>query len=283
MKKRNKFSIPPKYFLIFLTVICTGLIVLSLLNTNRFIPVQNAVSKVLVPVQKGLNQVGLWFYDKAESLKEISKLQEENENLQEEIDNLKSENIIMLQWKGELDRLRELYKLDNIYEDYPKVAARVIGANPGNWFSEFKIDKGSEDGLAVDMNVIAGSGLVGRISYVGENYAIVSTIINDGHMVSARFADSPNNCFISGDLKHMEQGLMKVSDIDKDADVVEGTMVVTSFISDKYVPGILIGYITEVKDDSNNLTKSGYVSPVVDFSSIEEVLVITQLKITGEE
>ncbi|MFQ9934619.1 MAG: rod shape-determining protein MreC, partial [Lachnospiraceae bacterium] len=55
------------------------------------------------------------------------------------------------------------------------------------------------------------------------------------------------------------------------------------YISDKYVPGILIGYVSDITDDSNNLTKSGYVTPVVDFTSIEEVLVITQLKVTGQE
>ena len=147
MKKRNRFSIPAKYILIFLTVICTGLIVLSLVNNKSIMPVQNAVAAVLTPMQRGLNQVGLWFFDKAESLKEISKLQEENKQLKEEINNLKNDNTLTSQMKNELDRLRELYELDNIYEDYPKVAARVISANSGNWFSEFIIDKGKKDGI----------------------------------------------------------------------------------------------------------------------------------------
>ena len=60
-------------------------------------------------------------------------------------------------------------------------------------------------------------------------------------------------------------------------------MLLTSYISDKYLPGILIGYITNITDDGNKLTKSGYLMPVVDFSQIEEVLVITQLKETVED
>lgn len=57
-----------------------------------------------------------------------------------------------------------------------------------------------------------------------------------------------------------------------------GDKIVTSNISDKYLQGILIGYVNEIVTDSNNLTKSGYVTPVVDFKHLEEVLVITDLK-----
>ena len=81
----------------------------------------------------------------------------------------------------------------------------------------------------------------------------------------------------------MEKNLIRVSNINIDAQVSEGDKLVTSYISDKYVPGILIGYLSEISDDSNNLTKSGYITPVVDFTGIEEVLVITQLKVTGQE
>ena len=282
MKRKNKISIPPKAILIFLTVTSTGLIILSLINSRALLPVQNAVSTVLTPVQNGLNQVGMWFSDKAESLKEISNLQEENEALKQEIEDLKAESNFTSQMKDELDSLRELYKLDSLYEDYPKVAARVISANAGNWFTEFIIDKGSEDGIKVDMNVIAGNGLVGRVSFVGDNYAKVTTIINDDVNVSAKFSETTGNCIVSGDLTLMEKNLIKVSGINADVQVTDGDKLVTSYISDKYVPGILIGYVSDIKADSNNLTKSGYVTPVVDFSNIEEVFVITQLKVTGE-
>ena len=61
--------------------------------------------------------------------------------------------------------------------------------------------------------------------------------------------------------------------------VVEiGEQIVTSYISDKYLQGILIGYVSEVSVDSNNLTRSGYITPVVDFKNLQEVLVITKTK-----
>lgn len=283
MKKRRKISIPPKYILIFLTVVCSGLIIISLVDNEALLPVQNGISKVITPIHKGLNQVGLWFSDKAETLKEITQLKEENDRLKVELDSLKTESNFTANMKSELDRLRKLYELDSLYDDYPKVAARVIHSNSSNWFSEFTINKGRNDGIEVDMNVIAGSGLVGRISFVADDYAKVTTIINDDHNVSAKFAESSENCIVSGDLTLKEKNLIRVSGISIDANVSEGDKLVTSYISDKYVPGLLIGYISSVENDSNNMTKSGYVTPVVDFSSIEEVLVITQQKETGAQ
>ena len=135
----------------------------------------------------------------------------------------------------------------------------------------------------MDMNVIAGAGLVGRVTYVGKHYSTVTTIINDDSNVSAKSASSSDNCIVNGDLELMDQGYIKVSNISKDATMQEGDMLLTSYISDKYVPGILIGYISNITDDGNKLTKSANLLPVVDFSQLEEVLVITQLKESIEE
>jgi rod shape-determining protein MreC len=283
VRKRTKFTIPTKYLLIFLTVICAALVVLSLVSNSFASAVRDTAAQVVVPVQKGMNHVGLWLADKSDMLKEYSRLQKENEELKTKLADIQSQNSILIQQQSELEKLRELYQLDDIYSDYPKVAARVISAQPDNWFSSFTIDKGSEDGILVDMNVIADAGLVGRVTYVGKNYSIVTTIINDDSNVSAKSASTSDNCIVNGDLELMNEGYIRVSNISKDAEIKDGDMLLTSYISDKYVPGILIGYITNITDDGNKLTKSAYLMPVVDFSQMEEVLVITQLKENIEE
>jgi len=66
--------------------------------------------------------------------------------------------------------------------------------------------------------------------------------------------------------------------VDSDNNVAVGEQVVTSNVSGKYLEGILIGYITEINEDSNQLTKSGYISPAVDFEHLSEVLIIKNLK-----
>jgi len=281
--KKKKLVIPTKYLAIIFTIICFGFIVLTIISESFAAPLKKAASAVIIPMQKGMNQVGLWLSDKADTLNEITDLLKENEKLKSENDALRAENTILIQQQAELERLRELYELDDIYSDYEKKAARIIGKEAGNWFSVFTIDKGSNDGLAVNMNVIADGGLVGIVTYVGENYAKVTTIISDGINVSAKFEKNSELCIVEGDLKLIDNGIIKMSNIKKEADVQVGDILLTSYISDKYVPGILIGYVAEVSDDTNNLTKSGYVNPVVDFAHLEEVLVIMQLKDSGQK
>lgn len=283
MKKPGKKVIPTKYILSFLCVLCAGLVVLTMINSNIARPIREAVSTIILPVQKGMNQIGEWFSDKSDMLKELADLQEENERLKAENEELKHENVIASQQRAELERLRELLELDDVYADYPKIAARVIGKETGNWFSIFTIDKGLSDGIGLGMNVISDGGLVGCVTYVGENYAKITTIINDDSNVSAKFASTSDVCIVQGDLKNFESGMIRVTNINIDANVKEGDMLITSQISDKYVPGILIGYVSGIEDDGNKLTKSAWVTPIVDFSQMEEVLVITQLKVTGEE
>ncbi len=278
MKGPKRIQIKSKYILFFLCLLCFGMIVLTVIDKEFARPVKNIVAKVVMPVQKGVNFVGGYLYDKAEMLDELSKIKAENERLKAENDELKLENNILIQDKSELDRLRELYELDNIYKDYPKVAARVIGKDTGSWFSVFTIDKGSDDGIKVDMNVIADAGLVGRVTYVGKDYARVTSIICDGVNVSGKSASTSDVCIVEGSLKNMDSGMLDVINISVSAKINDGEMIMTSHISDKFLPGILVGYISNIKDDGNKLTMSGKLTPAVDFTHLEEVLVITQLK-----
>ncbi len=168
--------------------------------------------------------------------------------------------------------------MDKDYSSLKKVGARVIGKDTGNFFNIFTIDKGSKDGLKEDMNVISGGGLVGIIFDVGDNYAKVRSIIDDESSVSVSFANTSDTGIVSGDLKLIDDGVMNITEVRKEAEVSEGDMVITSQISNKFLPGILVGYVTEVSEDSNELTKSGKIIPVVDFQHIDEVLVITDMK-----
>ena len=242
-------------------------------------PLRTVSNYVFVPIQKGINQIGWWISDKKENLADLKEVRAKNQELQQQVDELTAENTILQQDKFELERLRELVKLDSEYSDYQKVGARIIGKDPGNWFDKFLIDKGTNDGLAVDMNVIAGGGLVGIITEVGPDYATVRSIIDDTTNVSAMIETTSDRCIVQGNLQLMNDGIIQFSELsDKENKVNVGDKVVTSIISSKYLPRILIGYVKEINPDANNLTKSGTITPVVDFEHLEEVLVITDLK-----
>ena len=283
-RKGEKFTLPGKYLLFILTIICAGAIILTF-NTNIFGSVLNtSVGYVIIPFEKGISSVGGWLSRRSEELVQIRSLLSENESLKAQIDELTIDNTILQQERYELTTLRDLYQLDSQYEGYEKVGARIIAKDAGNWFHSFVIDKGEEDGISIDMNVIAGSGLVGRVVDVGPNWAKVTSIIADNSNVSGKVLATSDHLVVSGDLELYGSGVIKFEKLVDSADkVVEGDKIVTSNISDKYLPNILIGYINVLNVDANNITKSGQLTPAVDFEHLEEVLVITQLKQSIEE
>ena len=241
-------------------------------------PFKSVAGMIVIPLQEGANSMGGWFTDKSDLLKSVKELKKENDKLKLQVDELTEENSLLAQNKYELTRLRNMYQLDKDYSSLKKIGARVIGKDTGNFFNIFTINKGARDGIKEDMNVISDGGLVGIIYDVGENYSKVRSIIDDESSVSVSFANTSDTGIASGDLKLIEDGVMNITEIVKEAKVSEGDMVVTSRISNKFLPGILVGYVTEVSKDSNELTQSGKIVPVVDFQHIDEVLVITELK-----
>ena len=278
MKKKVSSFMTSKYILIVLTAVCLIFISTSFFTDRLVAPLRSAISMVVVPLQKGMNNLGLWTYDKYTTLQEISVVLDENKELKSKVDDLTEENNQLRQDTYELSRLRELYQLDEKNTGYTKVGARIIEVTADNWSKAFKVDKGSDDGIKKDMNVIAGGGLVGIVTEVGKNYSIIKTIIEDNNSVSGMLIDTNETCIVEGDIEQSDSGLVKLTHFKSDMTVRDGDKIVTSNISDKYLQGILIGYAKDVTPDSNNLTQSGYLVPAVDFNNLQEVLIITEMK-----
>ena len=282
MKKKRNDSGKSKLMLGIITILCAVLIVLSFTTDMMSGPLRY-VTGVITPIQSGMNAIGTWISEKGDYLFNTTDLRSENAELKKKVEELTAENTSLLQNQDEFERLKDLLELKEEYEDYPTVAARIIAKDSGNWFNVFTINKGSNDGIKVDMNVIASGGLVGIVTSVGPNWATVRAIIDDYSNVSSEITSTSDNCIIAGNLKLIDEGkisLVKLTDADDKVTV--GDKVVTSEISNRFLPGILIGYVSEIETDSNNLTKSGSITPVVDFRHLHEVLVITILKNTDE-
>ena len=273
-----------KYFLFGLSLLCVCMIGITTIKGSILNPLRTAVGYVLVPIQSGVNRVCGGLYNELSSVGKLKTALAENETLKTRVDELTEENTRLRSEQFELERLRSLYELDQEYMQYHKIGARIIAKDSGSWFSVFRIDKGSDDGIKEDMNVIAGGGLVGIVTDVGANYATVRSIIDDSSRVSAMAQQSGDSCIVAGDLQLFKEGRLKLSYMEKDDDIKDGDMIVTSNISGEFLPGILVGYATDITVDYNdNLTKSGYLIPAARFDRLQEVLVITDLKDAGPE
>lgn len=279
MDRKNTDHSRSKVLIIILSIFCAALITVSVIDENIYTPLRNITGVLVTPIEKGVSAFGNWVGRLGNSFTDSDTLRAENEDLKSQVDTLTAENSQLVLDKEELSRLRELLDLKDEYSDYETTGARVISKGEGNWFSTFTIDKGSSDGIKVDCNVIAGSGLVGIVTAVGSNWATVRSIIDDDSNVSAMVSTTSDTCIVAGNLQLIDSGVLSIVQLtDTENKVHVGDKVVTSNISEKYLPGILIGYISELNNNASNLSKSGQLTPVVDFRHLQEVLVILETK-----
>ena len=263
-----------KNILIIITIFCGFLMVVSYLQSSVLDPVRYYVGYFMTPVQSGINRFGITVSNGIREQRHLREVYDENLRLQQRVDALTEENSRLRSDELELERLRELYRLDQNYMQYPKVAARVIARDSQKWFRVFRIDKGLSDGITKDMNVLSGGGLVGIVTEVGANYATVRSIIDDESNVYAMSQYSNDTCLVKGSITAYEDGMLDITNIDKNAVFNDGDAVITSPLSTKF----LFGYASGISINSQHLTKSGRLIPVADFDNIQEVLVITQIK-----
>lgn len=281
LKKKFRFRIhlKSKHLLAIMTFFCVSAIVATLASGVTSAPLKEAAGLIIVPFEKSIASIGQWMTDVQDSFREKEDLIQQNEELQTTVDTLTEQNNVLLQDQAELARLEQFYELDEEYTDYPKVAARIISKDPGNWYDTFMINRGSNDGIRVDNNVIAGKGLVGIVTEVGSNWATVRSIIDDSSNVSAMTVSTDDICVVEGDLELIDEGKLRFSQLyDREDKVSVGERIVTSNISDKYVEGLFIGYVSEIELDTNNLTKTGTLVTPVDFQHLKDVFVITTNK-----
>lgn len=265
-----------KYIIVTITIVCILLMIFTA-NRKKISFPEQVISYVIIPMQSSFHTVETWVIEKINSIKSYNALRIENESLLEEVNELRYDNKILEQNKVELERLRTLYALDKKYAEYPKIGAQVIGKDPGNWYNVFIIDKGANDGLKKKMVVLSGNGLVGHIIEVGPTYSKVLSIIDDTSNVNAKILRTSDIGNLRGDKTLMNDGYCRLEYIDAEAHLIENDEVVTSHLGDIYPPGILIGTIKSISNDSYGLTQNAVIEPVVDFKHIEEVLVINEV------
>lgn len=280
---RKKKTLPTKLVFLILVIISIMLMFISYVTGFSGGPLKTVTSFVFVPMQNGLDFVGNSISDSRKHKSDMKELKKENASLKKQVNELTQQlNSVQLQ-QSELKNLENLYQLDQQYTGYKKTGARIIAKGTSNFFDTFTIDKGSSSGIKKDMNVIAEGGLVGIVTETGRNYSIVKAVIDDTSNVSAMSLNTGNLCIVSGNLQTMnKKNEIDIQSLeDKDNKISQGEPIVTSNVSSKYLPGILIGYVSDLKNDSNDLTKSGTLTPAVDFKHLQSVLVILQTKETG--
>lgn len=278
MKFNPKKDISPKYLFLALSVICIILLGLSLFSDSLVLKLKETFGNFIAPMQEGVSGIGEWVEDRFLVFGDVKELRKENDTLKKRNEELEDQIAKNQAELTELAELRALYQLDQMYPDYNTTAARIFSVENTGWFNEFYINKGLNDGVYKDCNVLYDGGLLGIVTESYDSYARVMAIVDDRSKVTGSIGPSSALCTIEGSLTNYEQGYLLATDIDKEAKVSVGDRVITSNVSDRFLYGLTIGYVAEIIPDPNNLTVTARIKTAVDFSSVRDVLVITDRK-----
>ena len=232
-------------------------------------PSEQLVIEIIAPLQIFINETinlteRVW-------LKYFGLINTRNENIRmkKELDSLKIENYLYQEMLAANQRLQQLLQFRNM-SDQPVIAAQVIGRDPTGWFQSVIIDKGKNSGIKLNMPVVNAEGVVGKLVSVSNNYSKVLLIIDQNSSVDCIIQRSRDD----GILKGLSSGVCKLDYVLKSSDVHVGDVVVTSGLGGIFPKGIPVGEVTDVEDHPGELFKDVRIRPAVDFSKLEELLII---------
>ena len=182
------------------------------------------------------------------------------------------------EYRQEAERLQELLDLRDSY-DIEGVAANVIGRSTSSWDQTITIDKGSADGVDTGLTVMGSSGVVGQVVSTSEHTATVRLITDPNSGAAAMVQSSRAEGVVTGSL----EGLLYLEDLDEDAEVEVGDVVITSGLGGSYASGLVIGTVVKVESQQGDTSITAVVSPNDDASSLEEVLVVFNVGSSADE
>lgn len=234
---------------------------------------ENAVSKLILPVQNSLvylknkiNNNTQFFTDISNLKNENIKLKEENSKLEQslrELENLKTEN----------ETLKEYLSLSEKYSEYSTITGYVVDKDFSNYSKIIVLNVGSKNGVEKDMTVIADEGLVGHVISVTDNTSKVRTIIDTASSVSCLLSTNKDSIVCKGTLNGSNKELSGMY-ISTDGNIVKGDSVDTSGLGGLYPKGIHVGTIKEIAENKNITDRTATIETAVDFNKLNTVLVI---------
>ena len=234
-----------------------------------------AVSLVLSPFQQATDWVANEIRYVTSVAWEVSTLYEQNKMLRNEVEQLRGINLQANEALAENERLRTMIGYQHSARQFDLVAARVIGRESETWSSMIVIDRGTLNGIQNDMPVVTPQGLVGRVVEAGPNSSKVQLILDPRSSVGTivQRAESRVTGIVQGDMDNPT--MPQMVNIPKNADVVEGDVIVTSGFGGIYPKGIIVGLVSSLKNDDGGLLNIGVLESAVDFQKLEDVMVIT--------
>lgn len=268
-----------KIFILLLVVLVVLAVLAASTAGNRAAVtwVEDAVNTLSQPLQKFSVRASNAIIDFFERVFKTTEADKENEQLRVRIAQYETMESELASLRQENERLKTLLHYVDALEEHTYVAAPLIGRSQGLWFNEFTVAAGRNQGVAENMAVINGLGLVGRVSSVSANTCKVMAIIDATSDVSVMVERTRDYGFARGTLSAGGGETMELYYLPMGSDLVPGDAIVTSGIDGVFPKGVPVGSVLEVSRASGEMEdKDALVRPAVDFLRLEEVIILTK-------
>lgn len=235
-----------------------------------------SVQSVLSPLRTGVSKLK----DQAEQLYSYifnyEALLAENVALKEKIAQMEDDARVADSVSRENDRLRALLELVNTHEDYELVDAYIIAWSSNDWSNTLTINRGTNVGIDVGMCAITANGeVVGQVTEVGSNYAVVKTILDSSLGISATIASSGYNGMVQGNYIEGEENLLRMNYLPTSSVIRNNDQVVTSG-STTYPRDLILGYVIDAGFADTGVAKYALLRPAADIDTLEQVFILTE-------
>ena len=233
------------------------------------------VQGILTPLRTGASALTDGAEQVYDYIFKYEALAAENEALREELSGIQEDARDAASIKRENDRLRELLNLTQENPDYNPVDAYIISRSSADWSYTFTVDRGSLSGSAVGMCAITERGeMVGVVTQVGSNYAVIKSVLDSSLDISATVASSGYAGMVRGSYSTGQQGMLRMDYLPSAAVLRNNDQVVTAG-STLYPRNLILGYIVDADITDTGIAKYAILKPAADFGSLEQVFILT--------
>ena len=271
---KHLFSTKVKVLLIAAVLLSAGLAILSG-ATEQSIP-KLVVQGLLTPFRAGANALTKQSEQIYGYIFRYESLVAENEALKKQISNMEDDARQADSYYRENQRLRDALALTQTREDFVLVDAYIIAWGTTDWNSTVTVSKGSNAGIETGMCAITANGeVVGLVTEVGLNYAVIKTVLDSTLEISATIASSGYNGMVSGGYSDGRKDLLWMDYLPSAAVIRNNDQVVTSG-STVYPRNLILGHIVDAGYDETGVAKYAVLEPAVDIGSLEQVFILTE-------
>ncbi len=267
---RNFFSRSVQTAILFLVV--AGVMALAL--GGYFGAISNRFDTFLVATQSWFSTRFLVVQDFLTVPRDVVTLRQQNADLQNEVARLQAQVVQLQQQVSETQALAALVNFSRENPENSYTAASVIGRDPSPFLRYVIIDRGSNDGIRRGMPVVTDQGLVGRIDAVISTAARVQLITDPSSVVNVQLEKSKSEVILTGTVS----GNLSLDMASQDIPLAPGDVVLTSGLGGGYPADLIVGQVLDVRKRDSDLFQQATVQPVVDFTQLKIVLVITSFR-----